>query len=82
MRRLITTCLLALSAVALVATVPGVALAKKSGPKPQITKVSPMRISVGKLLTIRGSHFRPTKKGNTIIFRSGNKLYIAHGAPK
>jgi hypothetical protein len=72
MRRLITTCLLALSAVALVATVPGVALAKKSGPKPQITKVSPMRISVGKLLTIRGHHFRASKKGNTIIFRAGN----------
>ena len=71
MRRLITICLLALSAVALVVAVPGVALAKKSGPTPLITKVSPMRISVGKLLTIRGSHFRPTKKGNTIIFRSG-----------
>jgi hypothetical protein len=71
MRRLITICLLALSAVALVVAVPGVALAKKSGPTPVISKVSPMRISVGKLLTIRGSHFRPTKKGNTIIFRSG-----------
>jgi hypothetical protein len=71
MRRLITICLLALSAVALVVAVPGAALAKKSGPTPLITKVSPMRISVGKLLTIRGSHFRPTKKGNTIIFRSG-----------
>jgi IPT/TIG domain len=71
MRRLITICLLALSAVALVAAVPGLALAKKSGPTPLITKVSPMRISVGKLLTIRGRHFRPTKKGNTIIFRSG-----------
>ncbi len=71
MRRLITICLLALSAVALVVAVPGVALAKKSGPTPVISKVSPMRVSVGKLLTIRGSHFRPTKKGNTIIFRSG-----------
>jgi IPT/TIG domain len=71
MRRLITICLLALSAVALVVAVPGAALAKKSGPTPVISKVSPMRISVGKLLTIRGSHFRPTKKGNTIIFRSG-----------
>jgi hypothetical protein len=72
MRRLITICLLALSAVALVATVPGVALAKKSGPKPQITKVSPMRISVGKMLTIRGRHFRASAKRNTIIFRAGN----------
>jgi hypothetical protein len=72
MRRLITICLLALSAVALVATVPGVALAKKSGPKPQITRVSPMRVSVGKLLTIRGHHFRSTRKSNTIIFRANS----------
>jgi len=59
MRRLITICLLALSAVALVAALPGAAMAKKSGPKPKITRVSPMRISVGKVLTIRGSHFLP-----------------------
>jgi hypothetical protein len=72
MRRLITICLLALSAVALVVA-PGVAEAKKkSGPKPQITRVSPMRISVGKVLTVRGRHFRSTRKGNTIIFRANN----------
>ena len=72
MRRLTTICLLALSAVALLAAVPGVAAAKKSGPKPVITRVSPMRISVGRLLTIRGSHFKASRKGNTIIFRSNN----------
>jgi hypothetical protein len=72
MRRLVTICLLALSAVALVVAVPGVAMAKKSGPKPKITRVSPMRISVGKLMTIRGSHFKGTRKGNTVIFRAGN----------
>lgn len=72
MRRLMTICLLALSAVALVAAVPGVVLAKPSGPKPQITQVSPMRVSVGKLLTIRGKHFRSSIKGNTVIFRAGN----------
>jgi hypothetical protein len=72
MRRLTIICLLALSAVALVAAVPGVAMAKKSGPKPQITKVTPMRISVGKVLTIRGRHFKSTRKGNTIIFRANS----------
>jgi IPT/TIG domain len=69
MRRLTIICLLALSAVALVA-LPGMAEAKKSGLKPVITRVSPMRISVGKVLVIRGKHFRSTRKGNTIIFRS------------
>src|SRR3954449_3460385 len=72
MRRLITICLLALSAVALGVALPGAALAKKSGPKPKITRVSPMRISVGKLLTIRGAHFKASRKGNTIIFRSNS----------
>jgi hypothetical protein len=72
MRRLITICLLALSAVALGVALPGAALAKKSGPKPKITRVSPMRISVGKVLTIRGTHFKPSRKGNTIIFRSNS----------
>jgi hypothetical protein len=70
MRRLILTCLLALSAVALVAAVPGVATAKKSGPTPVITRVAPMRISVGHVLVIRGKHFRSSRKRNTIIFRS------------
>src|SRR3954454_2174847 len=72
MRRLITICLLALSAVALGVALPGAAVAKKSGPKPRISKVNPMRISVGKLLTIRGAHFKASRKGNTIIFRSNS----------
>jgi hypothetical protein len=71
MRRLITICLLALSAVAMLATAPGASAAKK-GPKPQITRVTPMRISVGNLLTIRGRHFKAKAKRNTVIFRAGN----------
>jgi IPT/TIG domain len=71
MRRLIIICLLALSAVATLAAAPG-ASASKKGPKPQITRVTPMRISVGNLLTIRGRHFRAKAKRNTVIFRAGN----------
>jgi IPT/TIG domain len=71
MRRLITICLLALSAVALLATASG-ASAAKSKVKPQITRVTPMRISVGNLLTIRGHHFKAKAKANTVIFRSNN----------
>jgi IPT/TIG domain len=68
MRRLITTCTLALSAVALLGLAPGVAAAK--APVPQITKVSPMRVSVGKTITIRGKHFRSKRARNTVIFRN------------
>jgi hypothetical protein len=71
MRRLITICLLALSAIALLVAAP-VASAAKKGPKPQITRVTPMRISVGNLLTIRGRHFKAKAKANTVIFRSNN----------
>jgi hypothetical protein len=70
MRRLITTCMLALSAVALLGLAPGVAAAKKKAVVPQITKVSPMRVSVGKTITIRGRHFRAKRKSNTVIFRN------------
>jgi hypothetical protein len=69
MRRLITTCMLALSAVALLGLAPGVAAAKKAV-IPQITKVSPMRVSVGKTLTIRGRHFKSKRSRNTVIFRN------------
>jgi hypothetical protein len=69
MRRLITICLLALSAVALLATAPVASAAKA---KPQITRVTPMRVSVGNLLTIRGKHFKARAKSNTVIFRAGN----------
>jgi IPT/TIG domain len=71
MRRLITICLLVLSAVALVAA-PGASAAKKSKVKPQITRVTPMRISVGNLLTIRGRHFKAKARANTVIFRASN----------
>jgi hypothetical protein len=69
MRRLITICLLALSAVALLAAAPVASAAKV---KPQITRVTPMRISVGNLLTIRGKHFKARAKSNTVIFRGAN----------
>jgi hypothetical protein len=70
-RRLTTVCLLALSAVALLVAAPG-AVAAPKGPTPKITKVSPMRVSVGATLTIRGRHFRANRKRNTIIFRASN----------
>jgi IPT/TIG domain len=68
MRRLITICLLALSAVALLAAAPIASAAVK----PSITRVTPMRISVGNLLTIRGKNFKPSAKKNTVVFRSSN----------
>ncbi|MEA2364007.1 MAG: hypothetical protein QOD71_3152 [Thermoleophilaceae bacterium] len=71
MRRLTIVCLLALSAGALLATAP-LASAAKSKVKPQITRVTPMRISVGNLLTIRGRHFKSKARANTIIFRANN----------
>jgi hypothetical protein len=68
MRRLIFVCLLALSATALFAPA---AIAAK-GPKPVITKVSPMRVSVGRVITIRGRNFKPGVNKNTVIFRAPN----------
>jgi hypothetical protein len=67
MRRISIICITLAAAALLV--VPPVAGAAK-GPKPSISRVTPMRVSVGNLLTIRGSHFKARKAGNTVIFRN------------
>jgi IPT/TIG domain-containing protein len=69
MRRIVTTCLTLVAAALLVLPAAAVAAPKKD-PAPQITRVQPMRISVGGLLTIRGRHFKAARTKNTIIFRS------------
>jgi hypothetical protein len=73
MRRLFTICLLALSAAALLASAPVASAAKKkAAAKPSITRVTPMRISVGARLTIVGNNFKAKRKANTVIFRAPN----------
>jgi hypothetical protein len=72
MRRLFIICLLALSATALVVSVPAAPAAKKKASKPSITRVTPMRISVGARLTIIGRNFKAGAKDNTVIFRAPN----------
>jgi hypothetical protein len=65
MRRLLIISMLALAAF--LAAVPAALAAK--GPAPTITRVQPMRVSVGNLLTIKGAHFKARRLKNTIIFR-------------
>ena len=56
MRRIIITSLTLIAAALLV--MPGIASAQKRGktPAPKITRVQPMRVAVGGLLTIKGSN--------------------------
>jgi hypothetical protein len=72
MRRLFIICLLALSATALAVSVPAAPAAKGKASKPSITRVKPMRISVGARLTILGKNFKADRKANTVIFRAPN----------
>jgi hypothetical protein len=72
MRRLFIICLLALSATAMVVSVPAAPAAGKKASKPSITRVMPMRISVGARLTIIGKNFKAERKANTVIFRAPN----------
>jgi hypothetical protein len=65
MRRLLTICLFALAAVLVAAP----ATLAASGPAPSITRVKPMRVSVGNLLTITGTRFKAQRNRNTVIFR-------------
>jgi IPT/TIG domain len=69
MRRISIICI-TLAAAALLA-VPPVAGAAK-GPKPTINRVTPMRVSVGNLLTVRGAHFKARRSANTVIFRNNS----------
>ena len=72
MRRLITVCLLALSAVALLATAPVASAKKSKAAKPQITRVTPMRLKIGSLFTIRGKSFKSKARRNTVVFQAPN----------
>ena len=71
-RRVFSICMLAVAALATLVGAPGASAAKKKAPAPVVTKVTPMRISVGGTLTIKGRHFRSRAKGNTVIFRASN----------
>ena len=71
MPRLFSICLLALSAVALLAASPATAAKKRAkASTPSIARVQPMRVSVGGKLTISGRNFKAKRSKNTVIFRS------------
>jgi IPT/TIG domain len=70
MRRIVTTCL-TLVAAALLLLLPAAADAA-TAKAPQITRVQPMRISVGGVLTITGRAFKAVRSKNTVIFRSSD----------
>jgi hypothetical protein len=64
----------ALSAAAVLAFPAGTAVAKKAPKYPVVTKVTPMKVGVGDLMTISGKGFRAGKNKNTIVFkRSGQR---------
>jgi IPT/TIG domain len=71
MRRIVITCL-TLVAAALLMLPAAATAAKKKGPVPEITRVQPMRISVGGTLTIKGRRFKPGRTKNTVIFRASD----------
>ena len=71
MRRIVITCLTLFAAALLV--LPAAAGAATSGaPAPEITRVQPMRISIGGTLTITGRRFKAARLRNTVIFRAGD----------
>ena len=74
MRRLISICLLLLSAAAMLVAAPAAFAAKKKSQAnlPEITRVQPMRVSVGGTLTITGKRFKSKRSANTVIFRSAS----------
>jgi hypothetical protein len=72
MRRFVITCLTLVAAALLVLPAAAAAAPKKKAPAPQITRVQPMRISVGGTLTITGRRFKAARNKNTVIFRASD----------
>jgi hypothetical protein len=74
MRRITITCLTLIAAALLVLPAVASAAPKKraKASAPQITRVQPMRVSVGNVLTITGRRFKANRSKNTIIFRSAS----------
>ncbi len=61
---------LLVAAVALTPAAPAAAATKGSkAAKPKVTRVTPMRVTVGDTLTIRGKRFKAKPRANTIIFQ-------------
>jgi hypothetical protein len=73
MRRIVIICLMLVAAALLVLPAASFAATKGSAvPAPQITRVKPMRVSVGSTLTITGRRFKTARTKNTVIFRASN----------
>ena len=72
--QIITTA--ALSAAAVLALPAGTAVAKKAPKYPVVTKVTPMTVGVGDLMTISGRGFRAGKNKNTVVFKRAGQRAI------
>ena len=60
---------------------PAAAAKKKKAKTPTIKNVSPMRVAVGRTITIRGKNFSSSRRKNTVVFRSPGKR-TAFAKPK
>ncbi len=79
MRRVRTPLLaLAVAAVSLTPAAPAVAAKRAKAAKPKITRVTPMRVTVGDTLTIRGKGFKANRRKNTVVFQgAGGRTVFA-----
>jgi IPT/TIG domain len=57
------------AAIAIAPIAPADAATRSKGPKPTITRVTPMRVTVGETLTIRGKGFKAKAGANTVVFQ-------------
>jgi hypothetical protein len=60
---------LAVAAVSLTPAAPAAAAKRSKADKPKITRVTPMRVTVGDTLTIRGKAFKARPRANTVVFQ-------------
>jgi hypothetical protein len=73
MRRIVTALALLGTLLAAMPAAPAHAAKKKAAKASTIKLVSPMRVKVGRMITIRGTRFSTNRRRNTVIFRSPGK---------
>jgi hypothetical protein len=57
------------AAIAIAPIAPAEAATRSKAAKPKITRVTPMRITVGETLVIRGTGFKARPRANTVVFQ-------------
>lgn len=62
--------------VVLTPVAPAEAAKRKTAAKPKITRVTPMRVTVGERMVVRGKNFKAKRRANTVVFQGAGRRTV------